>query len=289
MRMAIACLICLASVAGCAPTEQAADSDLPDAPVVTTPAPDAGDGRTTTSTEATSSTVLPKLFEVASGPVDGQYTTGTIPPTNGGVRPEASVTLNGVLAQLEYCDLWWEWEDVYCWAFGGRAGLQPLNLDADDVGLEPGLNVVELRAVFEDGETMESQLTLHYAPELVEVEGWLVDLLSGDPVRAVVDFVDLEPGEDDGIDTIGQPERRAVPVAKDAAFIVLVSDTISAKPAAVLTVAELAKLVEREKAGDPMDDLYWGRVLFDDRGGVPSTFLLTTNGELQQMEQWWSP
>lgn len=243
---------------------------------------------TAVTTSAVSDVDVEKVFYVVPGPVNGQHTNLGIPITYGGVRPDAVVTLNGVEIQTEYCGAWVEWEDVYCWGFGvPQRGLPRINVE-----LSAGLNTLTFEADYPDGEIRKQEFTIYYTPDLIEVEGWLVDIEPGDPTLALIDIVELEPGDDDGIDVIGDPERKAIPIASDAAFIILDRTTISARPERVLSFSEVHELVAREKNGETLQELYWGRILpIEDSGifGVPSTFLLTPDGEIQQMEQWWSP
>lgn len=241
----------------------------------------------TTVVPPTATAPPPKVFHMEWGPVDGQYTNADVPPSLGGVRPDALVTLNGTPTDTDFCGFWLDWGDIYCWGFG----FTDEGLPQSEVELDEGRNALVYEALFDDGATMQVQLTIHYVPTLTEAEGWLVDVLPGNPPTAIIDFVDIEPGEDDGLDVIGEPRRRNLPIADDAAFIILEQDTPGNRPAHVRTTTEILDLIATVKAGDTIDFLFWGYLLpEEDRiGGVPSTFLITETDELQQMEQWWSP
>ncbi|MFC2153334.1 hypothetical protein ACFLQ7_01715 [Actinomycetota bacterium] len=176
---------------------------------------------------------------------------------------------------------------MYCWHFG----FTDERLDLSDVTLEPGANMLVYRAVFDDDTSMQVEVEVVYDPTLVESEGFLLDIIPGDPLQAIIGFVDIEPGDDDGLDVFGEPRRETLPIAKDAAFIILEHDTPGNRPAQARTTQELLDLIGEVKSGNTPTYLFWGFLLpeEDTIGGVPSTFLINTDGELQQMEQWWSP
>lgn len=257
-------------------------------PVTTTTTTTVTPGTTTDRGNGDMATPSPRVFHMEWGPVDGQYILNDVPPSYGGVRPDAIVTLNGAPPAIKkYCGSWVRWEDMHCWGFGYTDEGVPKS----DAALDIGVNVLAYEAAFEDGETLRTQLDVVYDPTLNASEGWLIDVVAGDPPLAVLAVVDIEPGEDDGIDVIGEPRQETLPIATDAAFIILENDTPGNRPSRVRTTDELLALIESVKAGDTPTFLFWGALLpvEDMFGGVPSTFLTNTDGELQQMEQWWSP
>ena len=95
----------------------------------------------------------------------------------------------------------------------------------------------------------------------------------------------------DGLDITGEPRQETLPIADDAAFIILECDTPGNRPERARSTDEMLDLIEEVRAGNTPTCLFWGRLLAADDmdEGVPSTFLITPDGELQQMEQWWMP
>lgn len=285
LMMGVCLLLCAGACSSDEPTTTALPSDLTSLTIATTTS--TAPMTTTTVSLTTTTTAPPRVFHMEWGPIDGQYTNADVPPSLGGVRPDALVTLNGMPTDTDFCGSWAGWGDIYCWGFGfTEEGLPQFEVDLDE-----GRNALVYQALFDDGATMNVELTVHYVPTLTETEGWLVDVVPGNPPTAVIDFVEIEPGEDDGLDVAGEPRRESVPIAENAAFIILEQDTPGNRPAHVRSTVEMLDLVATVKAGGTVDFLFWGYLLPEEDmiGGVPSTFLINIDGELQQMEQWWSP
>ena len=252
---------------------------------------------TTTPPSTVPSTWLqPRLFYMVWGPVDGQYTNTGVLGSDGAVRPLASVTLNGSPAETEWCGAWTDDDDIYCWGIGASDEESPMWDEVQlGVDLDEGPNTLVYEATFDDGETMQLLLDIVYDPTLNSSEGWLVDVVAGDPPLAVLAVVDLERGESDltgivPIDVVGEPRQVTLPIATDGAFIILDLDRPNNRTSRLLTTDEFLELIATVKAGGTTDFLYSG-YLIPEEGmlrGWPSTFLTNTDGELQQMQQWWS-
>ena len=218
------------------------------------------------------------MFHIEWGPVNGQWVT-ELPSVIGGVRPEAEVDLNGVPLPLRFVDgMWLTWGDMYVFHAGEFTddGFAPV-----EVPLEPGRNLLTYTARYPDRTTSRIYRTITYDPTLSHQTGWVIDLIPGDPPRAVIDFAEIG-NEDDGLYPINEPVRRSIPVADQAAFIILEAETPGNNPVSLRNFDEVYDLWMRQQAGESLDFLFSGVL-------GASDLLLTEAGELQQMSLIWTP
>jgi hypothetical protein len=209
-----------------------------------------------------------------------------VPGSMGWTREEAVVTVNGHPTDSESCDncmyqhgRLWKWRAV--------------EGDGDPYGFEPGTHSVVFEATFDDGVVAEEVRTFHYDPSLESFSGWMVEL---DQDERTITFAasTYESSDDDGADTGPVTSVVEYPVRDDAAFILLDVDSGGQPPPSAIGFDEFADLVTRAEAGDCSRCFFasFPGVLFgeaDTQFGGHYFWIYLKDGEIQQLEQNWSP
>ena len=233
---------------------------------------------TTTTTSTT--TALPPLLEVLWGPVDGQFVGDEeISSLSGVVRPESTVTLNGLpMATGESLPQIWEYRNVSGWHLHEYS-----SATWGDI-LDEGITVAQFRAESESGDVLTVERTVHFDPRLEFTTGWLVEVLPGDPPTVTVEVARFEGGEDDDTVVVGDTYQLELGIPDDAAFILLEVPNEGTLPDTVMDREAFLDLAAIAASGCELTD-YFDSCLF----GVPSEFWISDSNELQQVKQIWTP
>jgi hypothetical protein len=310
LAFAVAAVALLASCARGADSGGTATTSTPDirSPVSTSIQPSTTTHTTssTTTVPATTTTTLSHEFVIWSAPADGQWFTelpipwvysvepsdngpppDPVPGSMGWTRDEAVVTVNGHPTASELCsDCMYQRGRLWIWRAAAGEG--------DPYDFEPGSHSVVFQATFIDGVVVERSRTFHFEPALDRLTGWMVAL---DPDERTITFAAAahDPTEDDGA-TVGPVTSVIVyPVREDAASILLGVDSGGQPPLSTIGFEDFADLAMRAQAGDCTDCFSgaWAGALFspaDSEPGATSFFAASLrDGEIQQLEQIWSP
>lgn len=256
----------------------------------------------TTAAPATTTTTLSHDLGVWGAPADGQWFNELpipwvypveppidqdgVPGSMGWTREEAVVTVNGHRTDSEWCDncmyqrgRLWQWRSVE-----GEG-------DASD--WETGGNPVVFGALFGDGVVFEETRTIYYDPSLESFTGWMVGL---DQYERTITFAasTYAPAEEDGADTGPVTSVSAYTVRNHAAFILLGVKSSGEPPPSAISFDEFADLTTRAQAGECQECFFasWPDSLFaepDSEHGAHYFWMYLKDGEVQQLEQIWSP
>ena len=231
----------------------------------------------TSPTTTTTTVAEPKLVVIAAG--DGVYRNEQpLGPVYGDVKPEAVVTVDGALADVSFLGDTVFGDGMWRWHLG------------DDITLEEGASDVVFEATFADGSTLRETRTYHFDPSLQRSTGYLLELTLGIPPSVVVEFAPLEYGEFGLGQVSGDTEVAEIPIAADAVFVVLGGFAEDQ----VLDLEGFAQLAAISVSEEPLPNLWWATIFpAADRDGswkaVPWEFLVTSDGELRQAAQLYSP
>lgn len=258
----------------------------------------------TTSVPATSMTMLTLELGVLAAPADGQWfnelpipwvyslsppDTGpppdSVPGSVGWTRETAVVTVNGHPTNADSVENWAN-QQGHVWRWRAVDG------SGDPFEFEPGSHSVVFAATFSDGVVVEESRTFHYDPSLESFTGWMVGL---DPNERTITFAasTYESAEEDGADTGPVTSVVAYPVRDDAAFILLYVDSSGQPPPTTIGFEQFADLVTRAHAGDCAHCFYASFSDFfaepDAEYGAEYFVIYLNDGEIQQLQQIWSP
>lgn len=263
------------------------------------------DRSSTTLAPETTTTTLSYELGVWAAPADGQWfrdlpipwvysiwppDTGPppepVPGSTGWTREEAAVTVNGHLTDSDSVASWaYQHGQVWRWRAVDGSG--------DPFDFEPGTHSVVFAATFNDGVVVEESRTFHYDPSLESFSGWMVEL---DQDQRTITFAasTYESADEDGADTGPVTSVAEYPVRDDAAFILLDVDSGGQPPPSAIGFDEFADLVTRAEAGDCSRCFFASSpgVLFgesDTQFGGHYFWVYLRDGEIQQLEQNWSP
>lgn len=263
----------------------------------------------TTLVPATTTTTLSYELGVWGAPADGQwfnelpipwvYGVSTpidepgVPGSMGWTREEAAVTVNGYPTDSESCNnCMYQRGRLWKWRAADRPG--------DPYGFEPGTHTVVFEAMFTDGVVVNQSRTFHYEPTLEASTGWLVEI-DHDARTMTIAFaphgtIDPQIGpwagflsEATSVDTL--------PVASDAALILLRVDSGGEPPDSTVDFDEFVRLLDASEEGCPPSDEPWENPCFfasdavfvspAQEYGFPFIIYTTEEGEIQQVEQIW--
>ena len=282
-------------VAGCTgsqsePERVASMPTATGAPVSTPMVTDSSSPGTSTTIPAqstTSTTTMPSPGRLILGfaPADGQcFAEPDLPWIWGDTRPKAVVTVNGLPTSERDPD-------------SGRWVFENPNQPIDEARrsplvLEDGENTLVIEATFPNGTTDRQERRVYYDPALESVTGWMVDL---DPEERTVTFAaaTMEPADDDGMN-IGEVTSVAeYSIRDDAAFILLGEDSYGQPPPSVIDSDAFVELILKATSGGCRGDCFFAsssdHLSPPDEPGYPYGLLLTTEGQIQQLEQIWTP
>ena len=227
---------------------------------------------------------IPWIFAVR--PPESDAEAGGVPGASGWTRDAAVVTVNGIPADHEWC--------TGC--MGQRGSLLAWRMtdgDGDPSGWTVGENTVAIVATFNDGTVVEDTRTIHYDPTLAVLTGWMVDLDQADATITIAAST-YESAEEDGAEAGPVTSVVAYPVRDGAAFVLLDVESSGQPPDATIGFDAFADLVLRAQAGECSDCFFasWANQLFvesDAEHGAHYFVVSLKDGEIQQMEQVWSP
>jgi len=281
---------CVAAIlSGCTQTDSASSisttvtpATQPDSTTSLTVPPTTIRASTTTST----TTTYPPGLMVLAGPLDGEFVREQIDYSVwGDVRPEATVTVDGVGTNSEELP-----ETI--WGTGWHRWRTPEDPVPEALALEPGVNTTLFQALFADGTTLVEERTFTFDPTLRRETGYMLGLTLSIPPTVTVAHATLEYDEW-GLYQVGDTSPPVeVPVATDAAFIVLHWRPPESRVRDLTEFAELAATasIQGEVEGA------WFNQLFPAPGGeldwataAPWAFLINQAGELQQAYQLYTP
>lgn len=261
---------------------------------------------TTTTAPTTSPPPASREFGVFFAPADGQWfnalpipwlfsieppDTGPppdpLPGSVGWTRDEAVVTVNGVhtITEPGYQGMY-QPGTVVAWRTVDGVG--------DPYDWQVGENTVVFEATFADGVVVREERVFHYDPSLTALTGSIIDL---DRETPAVTFAAAarEMGGDDAVEYGPVTSVETYPIRPDAAFILLEPHSGGQPPPTVITFDQFVALMDKSKAGDcdycdppPCDN----QCFFAAGGDISEydfTIYVTSEGELQQLEQDWSP
>ena len=217
---------------------------------------------------------IPWVFNVSPDQEDPPRDADGVPGAMGSVRPEAVVTVNGLPTDGEALR-WWTAHGV-----------------GDPNEWSVGENGVVFEAVFPDGTVTREERVFFYDPTLETFTGWMVGLDTGE-ASLIFAASTYESAEDDGADTGPVTSVVAYPVRDDAAFILLDANSWGQPPPSTIGFDEFAVLVTRAHAGDCDSCFYasWSDFFAEpeDEHGAEYFVIYLKDGEVQQLEQIWSP
>jgi hypothetical protein len=220
------------------------------------------------------------LLEVFWGPVEGQFVGDEVIPALGGVvRPESTVSLNGLQMETgEPRPQIWEYRHVSAWHLHEYSAATWGDI------LDEGTAVAQFRAESESGKVLTVDRTVHFDPRLEFTTGWLVDVVAGDPPTAIVEIASFEGGEDDDTVVVGDTYQLVLEIPDDAAFILLEVPNEGNLPDTVMDRETFFDLAAMTADGCELTDYFHSCLL-----GVPSEFWISNEEELQQVKQIWTP
>lgn len=242
---------------------------------------------TSTTMPPTTTTTYPRGLMVLSGPLDGAFVRDQIDYSLwGDVRPEAMVTVNDATTAIEGL----AGETV--WGPGWHRWRTAEDSVPDAILLNPGSNILSFRAVFANGEELIKERTVTFDPSLRRETGYMVGLTLSIPPTATVVYATLEEDEW-GLYQEGEASPPTdLPIAPDAAFIVL--DWLPPE-SRVRDLTEFAELAIDSIVEGEVSDAWFGQ-LFPAPGeelswatAAPWEFLINESGQLQQATQLYTP
>ena len=259
-----------------APTTQPDSTTSSTVPPTTTPA---------TTTTSTTTTYPPGLM-VLAGPLDGEFVREQIDYSVwGDVRPEATVTVNSVDTSIEALP-----ETI--WGHGWHRWSTPEDPVPEALALEPGVNTILSQAVFTDGTTLVEERTFTFDPTLRRETGYMLGLTLSIPLTATLVYATLEYDEW-GLYQVGDASPPVeVPIAPDAAFIVLHWRPPESR---VRDLTEFAELAVTASIQGEVEEAWFGQLFpapgeeLDWATAAPWEFLINQAGELQQAYQLYTP
>ena len=317
IRHAATAILVSLAVASCSTNNTVTTDDSPHPTTEPTTSSASTNTTVTTTTVAVTTTTAPSYeLVVWTAPADGQWFEELpipwvfplwpseadppsdfrgVPSASGWVRQEATVTVNEIRTQTQWCDGCFDQQgSLLMWRTVNGEG------EGDPYDWEIGENLVVFEATFADGTVVRESRVFSYDPSLDAFTGWMVALDQDSPsvTFAAATFASAEEDDTDIGDVTSVVEY---PIRSDAAFILLEPESFGQPPASVVGFDEFVRLLAASETGCPPSDEPWENPCFfasgpgtdflspPDQPGYPFIIYITEEGEVQQLEQTWSP
>ena len=219
---------------------------------------------TISATSTSTTTAAPVEFAYLSAPADGQWfhqrpipwvfpmsqngpMADSVPGALGSFWNPAVVAINGLLPTRA--------EPLSHGPYQGEPGFRWLapEVDHEPIDWEVGENTVVFTATFNDGTVVEESRRFHYDPTLNESTGWLVEI-DHDAMTMTIAFApygveDPQIGPWAGF-LSEATSVSTLPLADDAAFVLLEPHSGGQPPPSVLDYEEFVAMIDKAEAGD---------------------------------------